>query len=196
MLADLGAQTLSADDVARAAIASGSPGFAQVVAKFGGAVVGDNGEIDRRLLGSMVFGDESDRARLEAIVHPAVAAAADAWLADQTGDTVAVVEIPLLTEIGPERRAAYGLDYVIVVQASPDAAAERVAAERAMTAEQYAARRDVQATDEARREIADYVIVNEGDLESLRTKTVALWLVLSTIAAGGVGGVAKAAETP
>ncbi|HEX8909447.1 MAG TPA: dephospho-CoA kinase, partial [Anaeromyxobacteraceae bacterium] len=70
----LGAPVVDADQLARAAVARGSPGLEAVVAAFGREVLGEDGELDRRRMAERVFADPAERARLEAIVHPAVRA--------------------------------------------------------------------------------------------------------------------------
>src|SRR5690349_18386197 len=73
MLEHLGAVVFDADDFARQAVMSGTPGFRHVVETFGRRVVGEDGELDRARLASVVFDSDEDRLRLEAIVHPEVA---------------------------------------------------------------------------------------------------------------------------
>src|SRR5687768_2527887 len=71
-LAELGAVILDSDQMAREVVAAGTPGFAEVVAAFGSAIVGANGELDRAELGRRVFADAGARRTLESIVHPRV----------------------------------------------------------------------------------------------------------------------------
>ena len=72
VLRDLGACTVDADAVAHEAYRRGTPCFDAVVAAFGAAVVGVDGEIDRRRLGGIVFADAAALQRLNELVWPAV----------------------------------------------------------------------------------------------------------------------------
>ena len=73
VLVSLGAEGIDADRVAHEVAAPGGPAFAGIVAAFGAGILGPDGAIDRDKLGARVFGDVLALARLEAIVHPAVA---------------------------------------------------------------------------------------------------------------------------
>src|SRR5690606_3184144 len=70
----LGATVIDADVLARRAVEPGTPALAAIVREWGGAVLDDTGALDRAALREIVFRDAAARERLEAIVHPAVAA--------------------------------------------------------------------------------------------------------------------------
>jgi dephospho-CoA kinase len=74
LLAARGAVVIDADAVAREVVEPGTPGLAEVVAAFGPGVLRPGGDLDRPRLGEIVFADPELRARLNAIVHPKVAA--------------------------------------------------------------------------------------------------------------------------
>src|SRR3954469_15018495 len=73
-LAELGAVVIDADQLARAVVAPGTEGLAEVVAAFGARVLGPDGALDRPALGRLVSADEAPRRRLESIIHPRVRA--------------------------------------------------------------------------------------------------------------------------
>ena len=105
-----GIPTLDADTLARDAVAPASAGFADVVARFGAEVVAADGSLDRKALGAVVFADPQARADLEAIVHPRVREATGIWL-DRlaiAGESLAIVDIPLLFETGRRSRLRPG----------------------------------------------------------------------------------------
>jgi len=77
----LGARTIDADLLARDVVAPGTPGLAAIAARFGPRVLDASGRLDRASLAEVVFGDTEARRELEAIVHPRVYAAIDAWFA-------------------------------------------------------------------------------------------------------------------
>lgn len=159
----LGVPTIDSDVLAREAVAPGTPGLAAVVSRFGRGVLGADGALDRQKLGAIVFADPEARKALEAIVHPEVRRAADAWLVslDPTRHRFAVADIPLLYEVGRDR----DFDAVIVVASTPDTQLRRVMRRDGLS--EAAARQRIAAQlpiDEKVRR-ADYVIRTDGTLE-------------------------------
>jgi dephospho-CoA kinase len=98
MLAELGAEIVDADRLAREVDAPGSERLAEIVSRFGSAVLDPRGELDRRALGRIVFNDEEARRDLNRIVHPRVAARTAEEIQARTsrGAKVVVYDIPLL----------------------------------------------------------------------------------------------------
>ena len=132
-----GIPVCDADDLAHAAIEPGTPAHRAIIRTFGKAVLQVDGRIDRPKLGRIVFSDARRRARLNAIVHPAVLRARDQWLRGQemTGARIVVVIIPLLFETGMDR----GWDDIVCVT-SPRAAVLRRLRERGLTLREAASR--------------------------------------------------------
>jgi len=108
----------------------------------------------RQELGARVFGDRAALARLEAIMHPAVAARRAAFLADHAAAPLVVFDIPLLFEKGHRD----GLDAVAVVSAPAAVQRERVLARPGMTPEKFAQILHLQVPDAQKRAQADHVI--------------------------------------
>jgi dephospho-CoA kinase len=125
---ELGAPTIDADQLARQAIAPGTPGFDAVLTRFGRAVEKRDGGLDRDALARLVFADDDARRDLETIVHPVVYAAINKWfdgLSSAGGRTqAAIADIPLLYETGRER----DFDFVIVAACRPEQQLERLKA--------------------------------------------------------------------
>lgn len=164
ILRDLGAVVIDADALAREVVAKGTPGLAAVVAEFGPGLLTPDGDLDRPAMGALVFGDESARRRLEAIVHPLVFERIVELEEKAPADAVVVHDIPLLAESG----RADTFDAVVVVDAPAEVQHERMLRDRGWTAEDAQARMAAQASREDRRAIATYVIDNTGSLEDLR----------------------------
>jgi dephospho-CoA kinase len=145
-----------------------------VVAAFGRQVVAEDGTIDRKRLGPIVFADSDQLARLNAIAHPLIRAAIGARLAAQrTVDArrPIVIEAALLVEAKWD-----GLvDEVWLITANQAAVERRLAAQRGLDAAAVAARRQVQLSDDERASRADVVIDNSGALPALRTQLERLW---------------------
>jgi dephospho-CoA kinase len=108
----------------------------------------------REKLGEHVFGDKAALARLEVIVHPAVARKREAFLIEHDGAPIVVFDIPLLFEKG----GAAAVDRVVVVSASDEAQRARVLARPGMTADKFAHILSLQVPDAEKRVRADHVI--------------------------------------
>ena len=109
----LGVAVADADSAARAIVEPGQPALAEIVARFGTAMLAASGHLQRRALRERIFSDATGKRDLEAIMHPRIRARLHAECEAARGDYV-VVAIPLLAEVGA--RAAYPwLKRVLVV---------------------------------------------------------------------------------
>ncbi len=168
--ADLGATVIDADALAREALATGTPGLAAVIERFGQQLLRADGSLDRPRLGELVFADGAALADLNAIVHPLVARRT-AELTDAAGpDATVVYDVPLLVE----NDLAAGFDAVVVVCAPLPVRLERLAG-RGMDEQTARSRIAAQADDEQRRAVATEVLDNSGDLASLRAQVGQVW---------------------
>jgi dephospho-CoA kinase len=170
---DAGAAVIDADQVAREVVAPGTPGLERLRQAFGPGILTPEGELDRGALGRLVFPDPRQRARLEAIVHPLVAAAAAERrreLHARAPHRLVVYDVPLLYEVGLEGE----FDRVVVVYVPRAVQVERLLARdglsRAEAAERLAAQMDIE--EKARR--ADEVLDNTGSRLQLRRQVAAL----------------------
>jgi dephospho-CoA kinase len=180
MLSELGAIVLSADDFARDAVASGTPGFDRVVALFGPDIVRADGELDRGAIAAIVFSDPDRRAELERVIHPEVRRRIADGVAGAAGtDRVVVVDSPLLIETGDHE----GFPLVVVVSASTSTQIARLVA-RGMGEEDARARLASQMPLEDKAEVADVLLDNEGTEAELRAQVERLWADLSAHAVG------------
>lgn len=169
--ASLGAVVVDGDVLARAVVEPGSPGLAAVVRRFGEAVVGADGALDRAALGAMVFSDTGALRDLEAITHPLIAERTTGLMAAAPTDAVVVHDMPLLVEkaLGP----AYHL--VVVVDADEPTRLDRLVRLRGMDGADAGRRIAAQASDEQRRAAADVLLDNNGSRETLEAAVDALW---------------------
>lgn len=168
----LGIVVADADLAARAAVAAGSAGLAEVVAEFGAAVLDAQGALDRAAMRKLVFSDDGARRRLEAIVHPRVRSMLRDHCADAPG-AYAIAAIPLLAE-GGGRDAYPWLDRVLVVDVPVDIQQARVMQRDRIDGELAARMIAAQASRGERLAIADDVIVNDGPIEALAAQVAAL----------------------
>ncbi|BCB88901.1 hypothetical protein Psuf_062140 [Phytohabitans suffuscus] len=170
-LAARGATVVDSDRLAREVVAPGTEGLGEVVAAFGAGVLGADGGLDRPALGARVFGDDSARRRLEAIIHPRVRRRTAELVAAAAPDEIVVNDVPLLVEVG----LAPTYHLVIVVEAAEATRVRRLVRDRGMAPEQAHARIRAQAGDAERRAAADSLLRNDSDLDDLHTRVDALW---------------------
>jgi len=127
-----------------------------------------NGKVDRDKLAQRVLGDAEAIKRLEAIVHPLVHAASAKFLAEaeQSGATVAVLDVPLLFETGGDKRC----DAVVVVSAPAEMQRERAFRRPGMTDDKLAALLAKQIPDEEKRRRADFVVDTSQGFDHARAQ--------------------------
>jgi len=168
MFVRAGVPVFDADATVHRLQAADSPLLAAIEAGFPGTT-GPTG-LDRQALGARVFGDPAALAQLEAIMHPAVAAARQAFLDQHRDAQLIVFDIPLLYEKG---HGEY-LDAVAVVSAPPQVQRARVLARPGMSAEKFAQILALQVPDSEKRARADYVIDTSVALAQTEAAVVAL----------------------
>jgi dephospho-CoA kinase len=171
LLAGHGAVVVDADAIAREVVAPGTPGLAAVLAEFGTGVRAPDGGLDRPALARIVFADRDALRRLNAIVHPLVAARRTELVRAAPPDAVVVDDVPLLAE----NRLAGAFDLVVVVTAAEDVRVERLRTGRGMTEAEARSRIAAQATDAQRAAIADVLVGNDGSLTDLASRVDAVW---------------------
>ena len=167
--ANLGVAVIDSDRIARDIVEPGQPALAEVVAAFGPEIVGEDGRLDRKSLRELVFSDSSRRARLEAILHPRIAAELHAR-AGAAGGPYQVLEIPLLLETGMQTQ----VDRVLVVDCPVEAQVQRLIERDGGTASDAHRIVAAQTGRDRRLAAADDVIVNDGALDSLDRSVRAL----------------------
>ena len=164
ILEEFGAHSISADTLAREVLERGEDGYNEVVAYFGDEILNE-GQIDRKKLAEIVFNDSKQLEVLESITHPLIRAK---FVSDTRGlpeNSVVVYEIPLLAE-SISRQKQLDFDHVIVLESETETRVARLI-ERGLSAKEAQLRIANQYSDAQRKEIATYLIKNEGSLEEL-----------------------------
>jgi dephospho-CoA kinase len=115
LLRQRGAEVIDADHVYRSLLQSGSVLWRQVVERFGPAIVGSDGEIDRAALGNVVFADPAALADLDRITHPAVIAEIRTRIGRSSAPLI-VLEAVKLVQSG----LAFDVDALWFVSADPE----------------------------------------------------------------------------
>ena len=172
MLHELGVPVFDADAAVHRLQGPGGALLPAIEAAFPGAT-GPSG-VDRPTLGAQVFGDPAALARLEAIVHPAVADERATFMLEHAGQPLVVFDSPLLYEKGH----GAGLDSVVVVSAPAEMQRARVLARPGMTPEKFAQILSLQVPDAEKRARADHVIDTGVTLAETRERVAALVLAI------------------
>ncbi|CAB4651204.1 unannotated protein [freshwater metagenome] len=171
LLAKRGAVIIDADAITRELQQRGAPLLGVLAERFGAHIIAADGSLIREELRNIAFSDADALKDLNKIVHPAVATEMDRRMEEvRNTDKVVILDIPLLTE-NPRK----GLCGIVVVDVPVEVQVARLAEFRGMKEEDARAVIAKQATREERTKIADQVIDNSGDLESLQVQVDAVW---------------------
>jgi dephospho-CoA kinase len=165
MFAHLGARVLDADLLAREVVMPGQPAYLKIVEEFGQGVVQDDGTLDRKALGAIVFAEPARRKRLEEITHPAIAARQQRILSvldEEAFEGIVIWDVALLFETGGVAR----MDRVVVVATDPETELARLMARDGMAEADARARIASQMPVAEKAKRAHYVIDNSGDRAS------------------------------
>lgn len=162
MFAHLGARVLDADLLAREVVMPGQPAYLKIVEEFGQGVVQEDGTLDRKALGAIVFAEPARRKRLEEITHPAIAARQQRILSvldEEAFEGIVIWDVALLFETGGVAK----MDRVVVVATDPETELGRLMTRDGMAEADARARiaSQIPVAEKAKR--AHYVIDNSGD---------------------------------
>lgn len=154
---------VDADQVARLVVEPGEPALAEIVAAFGEEILLEDGTLNRKKLGDIIFHEPSKRAILNGIIHPAIRKEMlrqrDEWL--NNGAEVVIMDIPLLFE----SKLQHFVEKILVVSLSEEKQLERLMERNQLNEEEARARISSQLPLSVKEEGADAVIYNESTLE-------------------------------
>jgi dephospho-CoA kinase len=174
ILGEFGAPILDADKVAHTTYAPGAPAYDAVIAAFGAQVVAADRTIDRKKLGSIVFGNPERLNQLTSIVWPATRESIRRNVADLRASGAKlpiVVEAAILIEANWQPL----FDEIWLVRASREQVVTRIESQRGLKPGETEARIRAQLSDEERAKHATLVIENNGSLEELREMLKTVW---------------------
>jgi dephospho-CoA kinase len=170
---ELGCHVLDADHTAREVVMPGTPGLKALVDAFGQDILTADGTLDRKRLGALIFADESQRQRLNHILHPFIIARQDeilnAWEAEDP-DGIGIVDAALMIESGGYKR----FDKLIVVHCRPEVQLERLMLRDKLSRDEALRRINSQMPQEEKQKFADYLIDTSDGYESTRAQTEAV----------------------
>ncbi len=168
MFADEGVPVFDADAAVHDMQKAGGELVAEIEAAFPGTTSVDG--VDRKALGAAVFGNRDQLAKLESLIHPAVAERRKAFLMGHKDTDMVVLDIPLLFEKGGQA----GVDVTVVVSAPASDQRARVLARPGMVPEKFEQILKLQMPDADKRARADYVIDTGQDIAATREDVRAL----------------------
>ena len=173
ILNDLGATVVNADLLGHEAYLPGTVGFDMVVDSFGDQIVGDDGTVDRKKLGPIVFSSPQNMAKLNAIMHPLIRNMIQAQLEEYSsnGTDVVVVEAAVLIEANWVDL----FDEVWVVTSDKETVIERLKARNSLSREDAIIRIDSQMSTEERIDHSDVVISNDKTIDELTDNVEKIW---------------------
>jgi len=164
-LKDLGIKIISSDTLAREAVAPGSTAHEKISNYFGAKVVLSDGTLNRQMLRRIIVNDNAARLSLERFIHPEISKLMQQKMAhaEQHGDRVVVVEVPLLFELGMEEQ----FDLVVVVSADRKLRVKRLMDRDNVSRDQAEELLNVQMPDQEKVERAGFLLSNDGSKEQL-----------------------------
>ncbi|RXW17534.1 hypothetical protein EST38_g8320 [Candolleomyces aberdarensis] len=172
LLKSRGIPVVDADVIARQVVEPGTPALAKIEAHFGPQVIQADGSLDRKQLGSIIFNDAAQRAKLNAIVHPAVRKAMG-WEVVRywfKGEKICVMDVPLLIE-GPLHKM---VGKVVVVYCSEEIQLQRLIQRDNSTREDALSRLRSQMPIADKVAYADVVLDNSGTHQDLEAQVADL----------------------
>ena len=173
-LKDAGAIIVDADKIAREAVRKGLPAWLGIVNTFGQSILLPDGEINRILLGDIIFNDPAQKQVLNQIVHPWVFAETATRLTEieiKNLNAVVILDVPLLIESGMDT----GLSDIIVVYVPEQVQFQRLMTRDALTQKQALARIRSQLSIEEKKKRATIVIDNSNSLENTRSISLTVY---------------------
>ena len=179
VFAELGCHILDADQTAREVVMPGAPGLKAITKEFGEEVLAPDGTLDRVRLGSIVFGDEEKRLRLNQLLHPFIIARQDEILREwelEDPNGIGIVDAALMIESGGYKR----FDKLIVVHCRPEVQLERLMLRNKLTLDEAQQRIAAQMSQEEKQSYADYLIDTSDGFEPTRKRTAEVYRELST----------------
>jgi dephospho-CoA kinase len=174
ILSEAGAIIIDADRIARSVVKKDLPAYREIVDYFGTDILMPNGEIDRNVLGDIIFNDPAKKEHLNSIVHPRVQKEVNRQLKQierTQPKSVVILDIPLLIEAGMHDN----INDVIVVYAPEHIQIKRLVQRDHLSEADALARVRSQMPIEEKKKKATFVIDNSGPIENTRKQTLDLF---------------------
>ena len=164
-LKELGVKVISADEMARKAVAPGSEALTKITRFFGDTVLLADGTLNRKMLRRMITDDDNARLSLERFLHHEITnlIQKNVVCAEKKGCRIVAIEVPLLFELGIKEK----FDWVVVVSADKGLRVKRLMERDQTSRDEAEDLVNVQMPDDLKIGQADYVVWNEGSMKKL-----------------------------
>ncbi len=175
-----GVAVVDADRIAWETYKKNTETYRKLVAHFDNKILTEDGEIDRKKLGALVFGDPTAREFVNSVVHPAVHTALQKKAQAQRahGTKLLIIEAALLLESPYVKRDFF--DYIVLVRASPETQLERLITRSGLSSEEARRRVGAQTPPELLAAKADFVLDTSGTIEETLQRARKLFTELLT----------------
>jgi len=177
---ECGAKLVDADSISRDVVKKGKKAYNNIVSHFGKIILDDTLEIDRNKLGSIVFNNPEELKNLNSITHPEIVRREDEIcqkIANENPKSIIIVNAALLIEAGSYRR----FKKLILVYVSLETQFRRLIERDGLSMPDIRSRINSQMSFEEKRKFADYIIDNDGDVESTRIQCEKIYEALLEI---------------
>lgn len=166
MIQALGYNVLNADNSAHAALKKTSSIFPEIIKVFGDQILGPDGEIDRRKLGTIVFNDKFMLGKLEALTHPFIQneTQKEKERLEKSGVEMGFYDVPLLFEKKLQKK----FDKIVLVTCGKEMQIKRAMERTKLTREEVRQRLANQMPMENKLKMSHYIVRNDGSLEELK----------------------------
>lgn len=172
ILEDLGAYIISADEIAHNILEKNKNAQNEVINEFGDFLIKEDGKINRKKLGEIVFSDKDLLEKLENITHPYIIKKIKNEVKEkESKKDILVLDVPLLFETGLEDM----VDMTLVVVCKYESQLKRIEKRDGLSRKEAKKRISSQMKTSKKVELADYVIYNDGSKQELKNKVLAKW---------------------
>ena len=164
---ELSVEIIDADVISHELSKKGGAAFEEIIEAFEDEIIGDDGELDRKKLRSIVFNDNTKKKILEGIIHPKVLLSINEKIKASQSDYL-IISVPLMIETGMNAM----MDRVLLIDCNVETQIERIIQRDQTSREEAIKIIESQASIESKRELSDDRIINnnETSIEELRIK--------------------------
>ena len=160
---NLSVPIIDADQISHDLTKINGSAYSEVIEYFGENITGENGDIDRKKLGTIVFNSKSKKEKLESIIHPKVLSTIQAEIKSRRGE-YKIIEVPLLIESGFQEF----INRILVVDCSTETQMERLMKRDEVTEEYAKNILSNQIDRETRLKFANEIVINEKNNSLLK----------------------------